>query len=384
MHSEVKCVSRTHALPSIYLVDGSVAVTGAFACARNIAKAMRGRARVILVLPSNSTIRPEETSDFAAVHRLPIYPLRRRLGAALAYLPALSIAVIALRWLTWRDRASALVVNDFHLMQGAFCRFLGFRGRMFTWVRIDPATFGGCISRIWLRLAAATSDRLVAVSHHIQGRIPEGLETDLLYDALPELPPVAEQTPGRFVFVGNYIHGKGQDHAIEAFAALAQERPNLTLEFYGGDMGLAKNRAYRQQLTERVAVLGLGDHVRLHGFVQFPAEVLNGSLASLNFSTSESFSMTVLEASAMGLPVIATRSGGPAEIIEDGVTGFLVPPGNIKAMTEAMRAVADDIERSAEMGAAARARVTELFSFERFRSGLTDILDVSTLAKLDR
>lgn len=86
----------------------------------------------------------------------------------------------------------------------------------------------------------------------------------------------------------------------------------------------------------------------------------------------------------MGLPVIATRSGGPAEIIEDGVTGFLVPPGNIKAMTEAMRAVADDIERSAEMGAAARARVTELFSFERFRSGLTDILDVSTLAKLDR
>jgi L-malate glycosyltransferase len=371
-------------LPVVYLVDGSVAVTGASTCARNIAKALTGLARVVLVLPSHSTIGTEETGDFAAIRRLPIHPLRRSLGGVLGYLPALSVSALALRWLMRRDHATALIVNDFHLMHGALCRLLGFRGRVFTWIRMDPAAFGSVMSKVWLRLAAATSDRLVAVSRHIQGRMPDGLRTEMLYDALAEVPLTAEQGSERFVFVGNYIPGKGQDHAIEAFAALANELPALTLVFYGGDMGLAKNRAYREEVSSRVAALGLEDRVRLHGFVKDPAEVLTGALAALNLSTSESFSMTVLEASAMGLPVIATRSGGPAEIIEDGVTGFLVPPGNVKAMTDAMRTLANDPARAAQMGAAARARVTEHFSFERFRLGLTDILGLETLAKQER
>lgn len=339
---------------------------------------------MVLVLPINSSIGPDETVDFAAVYRLPIRPLRRGVGAVLAYLPALAVAAIGLRWLTWRDRATALVINDFHLMHGAFCRLLGFRGRVLTWVRIDPAAFGAGVSKIWLRLAAAMSDRLIAVSLHIQGRMPRDLQTELLYDALAELPSPAAQLPGRFVFVGNYIPGKGQDHAIEAFAALVKEQPYLKLDFYGGDMGLAKNRAYREQLAARVVALGLENCVRLHGFVKVPSEVMTDALAALNFSASESFSMAVLEASAIGLPVIATRSGGPAEIIEDDVTGLLVPPGNIKAMTDAMRTLANDTLLAAKMGAAARDHVTKHFSFERFRTQLTDIFGPGTLAHPER
>jgi glycosyltransferase involved in cell wall biosynthesis len=372
---------RTSALPVIYLLDGSVAVTGAFACARNIAKALRAQARVVLVLPSNSTIGPEQTTDFAAVHRLPIRPLRRSAGAVLNYLPALATAAIGLRWLMGRDRATTLIVNDFHLMQGALCRMWGFRGSVYTWVRIDPAAFGARISKIWLRLAARSSDRFIAVSRHIQKRLPRGLRTDLLYDALAELPAPAKQARGRFVFVGNYIPGKGQDHAIEAFVALAEDHPDLTLDFYGGDMGLPKNRAYRNGLSARVQALRLGDRVRLHDFAASPSTVMTGALAALNFSTSESFSMTVLEASAMGLPVIATRSGGPAEIIDDGATGFLVPPGDIEAMTNAMRALADDNALAAEMGAAARIRVAKHFSFESFRSELSKLLGLDSLDK---
>lgn len=380
MHNEVDCGGRTHPLPAIYLVDASVAVTGAFACARNIAKALRGRARVTLVLPSNSTIGPSETTEFAAVHRLPLRPLRRSAGAVLNYLPALVSAAVALRWLMSRDRATALIVNDFHLMHGAVCRMLGFRGSVYTWVRIDPAAFGA-ISKIWLRLATRSSDRLIAVSRHIQERLPRDLRTDLLYDALAKLPPPAKQAPGRFVFVGNYIPGKGQNHAIEAFAVLAEDHPDLTLDFYGGDMGLPKNRAYRNGLSARVQALRLGDRVRLHDFVASPSTVMTGALAALNFSTSESFSMTVLEASAMGLPVIATRSGGPAEIIDDGATGFLVPPGDIEAMTNAMRALADDNALAAEMGAAARIQVAKRFSFESFRSELSKLLGLDSLDK---
>jgi glycosyltransferase involved in cell wall biosynthesis len=370
--------------PVIYLVDGSVAVTGAFACARNIARGLRGRARVVLVIPTRSSIGPDETVDFDAVCRLPIQPLRRSPGAALAYLPALAFASLRLRWLLHRDRATTLLVNDFHLMHGAVCRALGFRGRVLTWIRIDPAAFGASISNIWLRLAAASSDCLVTVSRFIQSRLPKTLETRLLYDALSELPPAGNPAPGRFVFVGNYIPGKGQDHAIEAFAVLAGERPDLSLDFYGGDMGLSKNRAYRDGLTARVEALGLRDRIRLNGFAAFPSAVMTGALAALNFSASESFSMTVLEASAMALPVVATRSGGPAEIIEEGVTGLLVPAGDIMGMTNAMRALARDPARAAEMGVAARVRVMRLFSFEYFQSGLTDLVRLETLDQPNR
>lgn len=370
-------------LPVIYLVDGSIAYTGAFACARNIAKALAGTARVVIVLPADSRICPEFTVDFASVYRLPIRSLRRSLWAVVWYLPALFVSALALRWLMRRDKATALIVNDFYLMHGVCCRLMGFRGRIFTWVRIDPAVFGASISKIWLWLAAATSDRLVAVSRHIQCRMPIDLRMELVYDALANLPAASENLSRRFVFVGNYIPGKGQDHAIEAFAVLARERPDLTLDFYGGDMGLARNRAYREYLSTQVTALRLTGRVCFHGFVKTPSDALTGAIAALNFSKSESFSMTVLEASAMGLPVIATRSGGPAEIIEDGVTGFLVPPSNIKAMTDAMRVLANDSVRAAEMGAAARVRVTKFFSFDQFRSKLTDVVGLSTLAKPD-
>ena len=89
----------------VYLVDGSVAVTGAFVCARNIARALAGRARVVLVLPAHSTVGPQDTTPFAVVRRLPIRLLRRNFGAVLAYLPVLAAASVALRWLMWRDRA---------------------------------------------------------------------------------------------------------------------------------------------------------------------------------------------------------------------------------------------------------------------------------------
>lgn len=365
-------------LPVIYLVDPSVAVTGAFVCARNIAQALEGRARVVLVLPTHSAINPEDTIPFAAVRRLPIRPLRRSVGAILAYVPALAVASVALRWLMWRDKALILIVNDFYLMHGSICRLLGFRGRLLTWVRIDPGVFGPLPSWLWLRLAALSSDRLIAVSRHIQGRLPRGLRTELLYDSLDPLPPSAppDAAANRFVFVGNYIAGKGQDHAIEAFAALSDDHPQLSLHFYGGDMGLPRNQLYRSALAARVRELGLQKRIFLHGFASEPNAALSGALAALNFSNGESFSMAVLEAQGAGLPVIATRSGGPAEIMRDGKTGMLVEVADIAAMTEAMRVLARDPIRAAAMGAAGRTRVAQFFSRDAFRNQLITLLSL--------
>lgn len=180
---------------------------------------------------------------------------------------------------------------------------------------------------------------MVAVSRFIQSIMPPGRETVLLYDAPPDSaasPPEGHgimAAPARIlIFIGNYIEGKGQDDAIAAFAAVANQFPDLELHFHGSDMGLDKNRAYRRRLEDAVSRYGLEARVHFGGFIEDTASVLRGAYASLNFSHSETFSMTVLEAAHAGLPVIATRSGGPAEIVEDGVTGFLVPVGDVPAI----------------------------------------------------
>jgi glycosyltransferase involved in cell wall biosynthesis len=361
----------------VYLIDGSVARTGAFVAACNIARALEGAARVILVIPDNATFGADELGAFHEVMRLPLRPLRRTAGAAATYLPSLLICALRLSRALRRDRAQALIVNDFHLMQGPLCRLLGFRGAILTWVRIDPAAFGP-MSRIWLWAAAAASNRIVAVSKHIRRLLPADLATDLLYDPVdPKFEEATRilQNDGRvFVFVGNYIPGKGQDIALEAMSTVVRAFPDARLEFYGGDMGLEKNRAFRCALVDRARALGLSANVRFGDFVADPATTLNGKLAALNFSRSESYSMTVLEASAFGLPVVATRSGGPEEIIEDGKTGLLTPLDNPASCAEAMIWLCRHPQAAREMGDAARRRVLSMFSRDSFEKKLLSLL----------
>lgn len=373
-------------LPTVYIIDGSIAITGAFVCARNMAHALSGTARVVLVLPDSSAIGPEDTAPFAAVHRLPIRHLGRRVRAVIEYVPALVLVSVQLRRLMRSDGASVLILNDFYNMHGAVCRLLGYRGKVLTWVRIAPGALGARISALWLWAAAVSSDSVIAVSRHIQRLLPHAMHTELLYDAVDPAPRMQsiDASSRRFVYIGNYIAGKGQELAVDAFAAIADEFPDMSLHFYGGDMGLPRNRAYREALAGQVRDRGLEQRIFLHGFARDPGDALQGARAALNFSASEAFSMTVLEAQAAGVPVIAARSGGPEEIVADRETGFLVPVGDVVAMASAMRTLAANSKRASDMGLAARARASALFSPAAFREALLAVVDIQAPDAKDR
>lgn len=364
--------------PSIWILDGSVAVTGAFISARDMARALRNEVDVVLVLPDTSRICTDELTDFAAVYHLPIRPLRRRLEDIALYMPFLLLALLRLHRQITRTGAKVLLVNDFYLMQGPLLRLVGYRGRMLTWVRIDPTGFGRA-GKVWLAVASRLSDHILAVSRHIQHLLPASMPNQLLYDSVSAeflSPPAAPRGPDGydFVFLGNYIEGKGQDTAITAMADLIRKVPAARLRFHGDDMGLPKNRTYLAALKQQAKRLGVSEVVKFGGFTSHPRSILDGAFAALTLSRSESFSRTVLEACACGLPVIATRCGGPEEIVEHGRTGLMIPIDDARACAEAMHDLCRDPKKAAEMGAAGRARVIQTFAPDPFATRLKEFV----------
>lgn len=365
--------------PMIVVVDPSVAVTGALRCASRLARLIAPWADATLVLPRGSKVPARDVEAFAEVVHLPLVQLRRSPRDVLLYVPTLLRAGWTLRRLLARHSARALVLNDFYMAQGGVVRALGYRGRVVTWVRFDPRNFPAPLSRAWLASAYRSSTAIVAVSDFILNLLPSSPKLVRVYDSIDvdlaaRRSSASTQGTQDIVFVANYIQGKGHEQGIDAFAAVAATFPASRLIFHGDDMGLAKNAEYKRALEHRAAATGLGDRILFRPFTQdLPAVMATASVA-LVLSKSESFSLTCLEASQLGLPVIAFRSGGPAEIVDDGVTGFLFDVGDVAGVSKALARLLADPELARRMGAAGASHVTAKFGPSGFVAAIRPLL----------
>lgn len=154
--------------------------------------------------------------------------------------------------------------------------------------------------------------------------------------------------------VGRIAPWKGQHVFIDAFSQ-AFPSGNATAVVVGAP--LFGEDQYAEQVRARAAGLGLNGRVQ---FVGFQDDVV-GQLSRLDVLVHasilpEPFGQVVIEGMAAGLPVIATGAGGPAEIIEDGVTGMLYEPGNADALAQSLRQLAADPALRKRLGEAARCR----------------------------
>jgi sugar transferase (PEP-CTERM/EpsH1 system associated) len=141
---------------------------------------------------------------------------------------------------------------------------------------------------------------------------------------------------------------------LKAMAIAQRARPALRLRVVG-------DGSERPNLERLARSLGLEDAVSFLGERRDVAEILSTAGAFVSSSTTEGVSLTLLEAMAVGLPVVATAVGGNPEVAVQGVTAVLVPPGDPEALASAIVATAGDPARAAEMGRAARARVESRF-----------------------
>jgi len=159
------------------------------------------------------------------------------------------------------------------------------------------------------------------------------------------------------VSVGRLSPEKGMDVLIKAFSILCEERQDVHLVIVGDGQE-------RTDLEKLISEYALEKKIHLAGYTQTPGDYVIGSDVMVLPSRSEGIPNAVLEAMALGIPVVATSVGGVPEVIADGRDGLLVPPDDPAKLAAAIVAVLNNAELAARVVAAGRIRMQEAFSVE--------------------
>lgn len=173
----------------------------------------------------------------------------------------------------------------------------------------------------------------------------------------------------RLVFVGRMAAVKGVPVLLDAMAALRRNDPDVELTLVGDGPD-------RPWLERRIVELGLEGAVTITGYLS-QAAVADRLAASDIFvlpSFAEGVPVVLMEAMASRLPVVTTRIAGIPELVEDGVSGFVVPPGEPAVLAKRIEALVRDPELRQRMGEAGRAKVVAEFDIQKESAHLLDLL----------
>lgn len=364
----------------VLIIDNSPGVTGALKSILHLTSRLEGF-----------------TFHYAVPHNSPAVSLLQRSGKhattlrfvelqrnwkVFIYFPMLLWNCLQLLKYIRTHKVDIVHVNDLYNMTGILIKIARPTMPLVYHVRLLNTSYARQMYSTWVRLIYKFADRIIAVSNNVARGLPPEKKLQRIYNGIPV--PVDQghhsdrrsftNKPFTFLYVGNYIEGKGQDYAIEAFARIVAQVKSVLLVFAGGDLGKDTNKRFGDKLQARVVELGLSSKVLFNGFTSDVTELYRSCDAVLNFSVSESFSMVCLEALMHGVPVISSRSGGPEEIIEDGINGLLVENRNVDAMATAMLRLAAEPDFLDQLRKATH-RVRNRFSIERSADELRDVYE---------
>lgn len=237
-------------------------------------------------------------------------------------------------------------------------------------------------SSFMVRRYAALVDHHVAVSSAVQESLLElGIpreKTSLIHDAL-DLEEFDTGVPTDYLYrefnvkksdrlfgiFGRIIEWKGIKEFILAAHRVLREIPDAKAFIVGSTSDGAES--YREEMTRLVEELRIEDRVVFTGYRKDVPNLMKWMDVIVHASTRpEPFGMVIIEGMAMGKPVVATRSGGPADIVVDGETGLLVPLRDVGAMAEAVERLLKDPALRKKLGVRGKQRVEQLFTKERY------------------
>ena len=221
--------------------------------------------------------------------------------------------------------------------------------------RFDRA-WGGAFRRVTAISQAVAASLDAHGAPHLRGAtvVPPGTAVVVPRQDFAALPGI--------VAAGRLVSEKGFDVLIRAFRQVAARIPEATLVIVGGG-------PEEGSLRSLAATLGIADRVLLPGHLSHAdtLTLMRGAWVSCAPSVwAEPFGMAAVEAQMQGVPVVASRTGGLAEIVRDGLTGRLVEPGDVDGLAAALLGILTDRETVGSMGRAAHADARERFNLPGF------------------
>jgi L-malate glycosyltransferase len=247
------------------------------------------------------------------------------------------------------------------------------------WSRRDMGILRGRKHHIAYRLMSGVPDRVFAVSEQVRqhsvtvDRI-DATRVETVYNGLDLADwshAQAKKRSGEFVIatVGNIRRVKGHDVLIKAAAAVVALLPKVSFSIAGDVL----EPEYFQELQALIEELNLADRFRFAGGISDLKVYLSAADIFVLPSRSEGFSNAIVEAMAASLPVVATDVGGNAEAVQDGVTGYIVPPEDPAALAAAIVRLLSDPSNAEEMGQAGKRRAAERFTTDAMMRQITGV-----------
>lgn len=213
----------------------------------------------------------------------------------------------------------------------------------------------------------ATSDLSASFLRVQSTVIPHGVDTDVYAPPFDRAAAFAESgLPGRYAIgcFGRVRAQKGTDVFVDAMCRLLPRYPDFTAVIVG--QVTAEQTPFANDLKKRIELANLPSRIVITG--ELPIEDVQRWYQRLTIyaftSRNEGFGLTLIEAMAAGSALVAARAGAAELVVEDGVSGVLVPTGDAAALAAALEPLMRDVTLATAMGERGRARVLEKFSLD--------------------
>ena len=263
---------------------------------------------------------------------------------------------------------NSILINDYGIIAG-------FLARKKVIVQVRAPEYPSKIARALALMAdhflpvssfVAASLTALKIPPSAVSMVPEGLDAAHFVQLAARRPSFDMTVPGNCVvigMVGCLVPWKGHGVFLEACARVLQK--HRVMVYIAGDTPDG-DAGYKNELQDQARALGISGEVHFLGHCANVAPVINACDIMVHASTApEPFGRVLLEAMALGRPMVATDAGGPAEVIDHEVDGILVPLGDPEAMARAILTLISDEELRSRMGLTAAQKVRMVYSIEQ-------------------